>query len=94
MKKFPLSLYNRETANFDSTRFFEKLQVKLAHLGKKSLDFECLKKCFMELLKSASHPPKKIIFIYFNKSPLKMMRNAFYFTLKALFVLKTFTFSS
>ena len=29
-----------------------------------------------------------------NGSPLKMMKNAFYFTLKALFVLKIFTFLS
>ena len=27
-----------------------------------------------------------------TESPLKMMKNAFYFTLKALFVLKTFKF--
>ena len=34
-------------------------------------------------LKSDSHPPK-------NESPVKMMKNAFNFTLKALFVLKIF----
>ena len=28
-------------------------------------------------LKSDSHLPKKLIFICFNKSPLKMMKNAF-----------------
>ena len=37
-------------------------------------------------LKSDSHLPNKIIIIYFNESPLKMMKNAFYFILKALFV--------
>ena len=37
---------------------------------------------------------KKFVLIYFNKSPLKMMRNGFYFILKALFVLKIFTFFS
>ena len=45
-------------------------------------------------LKSDSHLPKKYIFICFNKSPLKMMKNAFYFILKALFVLKIFKFLS
>ena len=45
-------------------------------------------------LKSDSHPTKKILFICFNKSPLKVMKNAFYFILKALFVLKIFTFLS
>ena len=30
--------------------------------------------------------------IYFVESPLNMMKNAFYFILKAVFVLKIFTF--
>ena len=33
-------------------------------------------------------PSKKISVIYFIESPLKMMKNAFYFILKALFILK------
>ena len=45
-------------------------------------------------LKPDSHLPKKIIFICFNESPSKMMKNAFYFILKALFVLKIFKFLS
>ena len=45
-------------------------------------------------LKSDSHLPKKIFFIYFNERPLKMMKNAFYFMLKALFVLKIFKIQS
>ena len=36
-------------------------------------------------------PSKKIVFRYFNKSPLKLMKNVFRFMLKALFV-KIFTF--
>ena len=43
-------------------------------------------------LKSDSHLPKKFLFICFNESPLKMMKNVFYFILKALFVLKIFKF--
>ena len=39
-------------------------------------------------------PSKKIFFICFNGSPSKMMKNAFYFILKALFVLKMFKFLS
>ena len=35
---------------------------------------------------------KKNLFIYFTESPFKMMKNAFYFTLKALFVLKYLNF--
>ena len=41
-------------------------------------------------LKLDSHLPKKFLFICFNESPLKMMKNAFYFILKTLFVLKIF----
>ena len=43
-------------------------------------------------LKSDSHLPKKFLFICLNESPLKLMKNAFYFILKALFVLKIFKF--
>ena len=45
-------------------------------------------------LKSDSHPTKKIFFICFNDSLSKVMKNTFYFILKALFVLKTFKFLS
>ena len=38
-------------------------------------------------LKSDSHP-SKVVFICFNKNPLRMLKNVFYFILKALFVLK------
>ena len=41
-----------------------------------------------------SHLPKKLIFNCFNESPLKMMKNVFYFILKTLFVLKIFKFLS
>ena len=39
-------------------------------------------------------PSKKNCFICSNKSPLKMMKNAFYLILKSFFVLKTFNFLS
>ena len=39
-------------------------------------------------------PSKKICVICFIESPLKVMKNAFYFILKALFVLKIFKFLS
>ena len=41
-------------------------------------------------LKSDSHVPNKVCVICFIESPLKIMRNTFYFILKALFVLKIF----
>ena len=46
------------------------------------------------LLNSDSHLPKKFLLICFNKSPLKIIKNAFYFIIKALFVLKIFKFLS
>ena len=44
-------------------------------------------------LKSDSYLPKNC-FICFNESPLKMMKNAFYLTLKALFFLQILKFLS
>ena len=41
-------------------------------------------------LKVGLSPSKKCYFVYFNESPLKMMKNAFIFTLKNLFILKMF----
>ena len=41
-------------------------------------------------LKFDSHLPKKVSVICFIKSSLKMMKNTFYFILKALFVFKIF----
>ena len=41
-------------------------------------------------LKSDSHLSNKIVLLAFFKSPLKMMKNAFYLILKAPFVLKIF----
>ena len=43
-------------------------------------------------LNSDSDLPKKIYLISFNESPLNMMKNAFCFILKALFVLKILKF--
>ena len=43
-----------------------------------------------ERLKLDSLLPKKILFICFNESPLKIVKNAFYFILKTLFILKIF----
>ena len=48
---------------------------------------------FALVLKSDSHLPKKF-FICFNDNPSKIMKNAFYFILNALFVLKIFKFLS
>ena len=42
----------------------------------------------ISLLKVGLSPSKRICFIGFNESHLKVMKSAFYFILKALFVLK------
>ena len=44
----------------------------------------------LSYLKLDSHLPKRFLFICFNESPSKLMKNAFYFILKALFVLEIF----
>ena len=43
-------------------------------------------------LKVGLSSSKKIYLICFNESLLKMLKNAFYFILKALFILKIFGF--
>ena len=49
------------------------------------------RKCLMDgPLKLDSHLPKKFTFICFDESPLKMMKNDFYFILKFFFVLNIF----
>ena len=48
--------------------------------------------CFS--LNSNSHLPKKLFFICFNDGPSKVIKNAFYFILKSLFLLKIFKFLS
>ena len=55
----------------------------------KTLEFE-LKVWLATKLKSDFHRPK--ILFYLLQSSLKMMKNAFYFILKAVFVLKIFKF--
>ena len=45
-------------------------------------------------LKVGLSPTKKICVVYLTESPLKMMKNAFYFILKAIFVLNIFKFLS
>ena len=48
---------------------------------------------FNVILKSDSHLPKKLCYLLHWK-PFKKMKNAFYFILKALFILKIFKFLS
>ena len=45
-------------------------------------------------IKVGLSPSKKMCIICLIESPLKMMKNAFYFILKALFILKIFEFLS
>ena len=45
---------------------------------------------FAPAVKSDSHLPKRFFIICFTDSPSKLMKNAFYFILKVLFVLKIF----
>ena len=45
-------------------------------------------------LKSDSHLPKIAVFIYFNESPLKMIKSTVYVILKPHFVVKILKFFS
>ena len=57
-------------------------------------DLTSLKTLKSYFLEPDSGLSKKKIVICFIESPLKMIKNAFYFILKALFVLKMFKFLS
>ena len=70
---------------FMSTRKSEKSENFLKNLEiQKGLSLQS---------KSGSHLPG-FLFIFFNDCPSKMMKNGFYFILKALFILKIFKFLS
>ena len=62
----PKIIQYRDYKNFDSTRFFEKLQMRLTHRNMNSLDFGSLKKCFIELLNKVA--PLKTKFLRVNHS--------------------------
>ena len=48
----------------------------------------------LAIFKVGLSPSKQNCFICFKENPMKMMKNAFHFILKALFVLKIFKFLS
>ena len=58
------------------------------------VEFWCFEKLIYLTIKVGLSPSKKICVIFLIESPLKMMKNAFYFILKALFVFKLFKFLS
>ena len=67
-------------------------KVEKKYLYKKSIDVLDFLSEVVIKLKSDSHLPKNDCFVCFNESPLKMMKNAFCFILKPLFLLKAFQF--
>ena len=87
-------------------RFFQKILIKFIYfhfkirttqtfvffptrMGK-DLNWQKLSATSGSDLKFGLSPSKKNCFIYFNESLSKVTKNAFYFTWKALFVLKIF----
>ena len=59
-------IHYRDYKNFDWSKFFEKLQLKLSNLDMSGLDFGSLKICFMELLNKIA--PLKTKFLRANHS--------------------------
>ena len=86
---------NRKLKGFQTYfRVTVKKYILLVTFTKTSF-FTCLSLSQQSIsLKTDSHLPKNFCFTCFNDSPSKMMKNAFYFILKALFALKMFTFLS
>ena len=57
-----------------------------------SIDYRVQCYLFIKLVKVGLSPSKKVCFICFNESPIKMMKNAFYLILKAFFLHKILKF--
>ena len=76
-----IRIMSKPTKPQKKSKFIDNGNITDKHLGRRGLH-----------LNSDFHLPKKIIFICFNESPLEMMKNAFYFILKALFDLDIFNF--
>ena len=86
-------LYNQSFGGavlMDLSKVFDTINHDLLIAKPYARDFSNNRfKLLYSFLKSDSHLPKKIV-ICFIESLLKMMKNDFYFILKALFVLKIF----
>ena len=69
--------------------FYKKIDLGYLGLNKPQIvtNYCNMYFCWKIVLDSDPHLPKKNCIICFIESPLKMMKNAFYFILKALFVL-------
>ena len=62
----PKIIQCRDYKNFDPTRFYKKLKVRLTHLNMNGLGFGSVEKCFMELLNKVA--PLKTKFLRTNHS--------------------------
>ena len=75
--------------SFERGSIFDESQTKLLASAKIEwpwkLCYFCKKNRFQ--FKVGLSPSKKVVIVCFSESPLKMMKNAFYFMLKAIFVL-------
>ena len=88
MNIFKLTVCNRSKSN-EKKKNNEKLDCRKNKCVKNKMVKNLLQK---RSLKSYSNLAKTNCVICFIESALKMMENAFYFILKALFVLKIFKF--
>ena len=86
VKSFNTKSHGKEAIIYSAINTLNSLQKQLKHFLLPNLTtFQ---------LKFRLSPSKKNFVICFIKSPLKMMKNAFYFISKALFILKIFKFLS
>ena len=72
----PKIIQYRDCKNFDPTKFFEKLQVRLTHLDMNSLDFGSLKKCFMVIFNKVALLKNKSLRANHSKSVTKDVNKA------------------
>ena len=81
-----------ENESYNNGNFKEIRNISRNTETKDNLDRETTDSADLPKLKAGLSPSKKFFVISFIKSPLKMIKNVFYFVLKTLFVLKIFSF--
>ena len=72
----------------------ERCVRKTISVNSQRFDLREYRMIWGRILKAELSPSKKKLFICFNESPFKMMKNGFCFILRAFLVLKIFKFLS
>ena len=99
-KAYPQRTYNLnfkgDSKNYKQPKFndYDSFEIKDLTNYFGYFQQEKLYNVYKEYFKVGLLPSKKRVFTYFNKNPLTMIKSAFYFRLKTLFIFDISTFLS